>query len=258
MFASKYFRGLLLPALLFGVWWWGSSQEWWNSFLLPSPSRVGAAAADLFRRGILMTHVKVSLFRVLAGCGLAFGAAFPLGVFCGRSSLLRSLVLPLLEALRHIPPLAILPLLILWFGIGETSKLMVILMASFFPIFLNTLSGIAHCDTKLLEVGTTLNLSFRDTFRHILLPGALPSVLVGLRLGMGYGWRALIGAELIAAVSGIGYMIHDAEQLSRTDVVIVGVVLMGILGSLLDALFFTLTCSLLPWKGAKMHDDPLV
>ncbi len=254
MFASKYLRGLLLPALLFGVWWWGSSQEWWNSFILPSPSRVGNVAVDLFRRGVLVVHVKTSLLRILSGCGVAFGTAFPLGVLCGRSPLLRSLMLPSLEALRHIPPLAVLPLLILWFGIGETSKLMVIIMASFFPIFLNTLSGIAQVNPQLLEVGTSLELSPWKTFRHILLPGALPSVLVGLRLGLGYSWRALIGAELIAAASGIGYMIHDAEQLSRTDVVIVGVLLMGVLGSLMDGIFFTLTRGLLPWKGAE-HDS---
>ena len=255
MFIKKCLPGLLLPALLFGVWWWGSSQEWWSSFILPSPSRVGAAAVELFHRGTLISHVQTSLFRVLAGCGLAFGVAFPLGVFCGRCSVLHSLVFPFLEALRHIPPLAILPLLILWFGIGETSKLMVIILASFFPIFLNTLSGVAQVDPHLLEVGTTLDLSFRATFRHILLPGALPSVLVGLRLGLGYAWRALIGAELIAATSGIGYMIHDAEQLSRTDVVIVGVLLMGVLGSLMEGIFFALTPHLFPWKGT--NHDPL-
>ena len=255
MFAKKSLSGLLFPALIFGIWWWGSSRGWWNAFILPSPSRVWAAAVDLLSRGILLSHIRTSLFRVLGGCSLAFAMAFPLGALCGRSPLLRSLVLPSLEALRHIPPLAVLPLLILWFGIGETSKLMVIILASFFPIFLNTLSGISQVNRQLLEVGASLKLSSWETFRHILLPGSFPSVLVGLRLGLGYGWRSLIGAELIAAASGMGYMIHHAEQLSRTDVVIVGVLLMGALGSLMDGLFFTLTRHLLPWKGA--HHDPL-
>lgn len=147
------------------------------------------------------------------------------------------------------------PLIILWFGIDEGSKLVIIFLASFFPLFLNTYSGIKGCDRKLLEVGTSLHFTAWQQARLIQLPAALPSIAVGLQLSLGYSWRALIGAELIAASSGIGYMILDAEQMSRPDIVLVGLFAIGIVGSLIDWLFLALTNKLLPWnvKAGEEH-----
>jgi sulfonate transport system permease protein len=121
-------------------------------------------------------------------------------------------------------------------------------MATFFPIFFNTLHGVASCDNKLLEVARSFGMSRGQTFRQVVLPASLPAVLVGMRLGLGYSWRALVGAELIAASSGIGYMILDAEQLSRPDLVIIGILTIGIMGTLIDLVFFALTQKLIPWK----------
>lgn len=126
------------------------------------------------------------------------------------------------------------PLLILWFGIGEGSKLALIVLACFFPIFLNTLNGLQQVDHRLLEMGETLELSRKEQTLHILFPEALPSMLTGLRLGFGYSWRALIGAEMIAASSGLGYLILDAELLARTDKVFIGILSIGSLGLLMD------------------------
>ncbi len=139
-------------------------------------------------------------------------------------------------------------MLILWFGIGEASKTAVIVLATFFPVFLNTVDGVSRCDRKLIEVGRTLGLTERERFLRIILPSSLPSVLTGLRLGLGYSWRALIGAELIAASSGLGYLIHDAQALSRSDVIVVAIIVMGVLGALTDDLFFRLARRLVPWR----------
>lgn len=174
--------------------------------------------------------------------------ALPLGIALGLNRGLARLFFPLFEFLRHVPPLAVLPLLILWLGIGETSKSAVIVMAAFFPIFLNTLDGVRHCDSGLAEVGQTLGLHKRQILRRIILPAALPSIFTGLRLGLGYSWRALIGAELIAAAAGLGYMIHDAESLSRSDVIVVGVLALGCIGALSDYLFFRLANRVIPWR----------
>lgn len=126
-------------------------------------------------------------------------------------------------------------------GNREAPKIAVIILAAFFPIFLNTLNGVIGCDQKLLEVGHIFKFTAKEKFLKIILPSAMPSVIVGMRLGLGYSWRALIGAELIAASAGIGYMIMDAEQLSRPDIIIVGIMTIGVLGYLIDYLFFSLT-----------------
>jgi sulfonate transport system permease protein len=136
--------------------------------------------------------------------------------------------------------MSLIPLLILWFGIGETSKIVVIVLVSFFPIFLNTKSGFGSCDKKLLEVGDSLGFSMTQKFFKIMLPCAVPSILVGMRIGLGYSWRAIVGAEMIAAASGLGHLILDAEQMSRSDKVLVGIIVIGILGYCCDRVFYLL------------------
>lgn len=240
--------GLLFPLVALFLWWGGSALGLWNPFLLPSPAAVGRAAWRLSASGELFRHVGASALRIAWGFSLSCLTAFPLGVLLGLRPGLGRLFHPTLEFLRHVPPLALLPMLILWFGIGEASKTAVIVLATFFPVFLNTLDGVSRCDRKLIEVGRSLGLSEGERFRRILFPASLPSVLTGLRLGLGYSWRALIGAELIAASSGLGYLIHDAQALSRSEVIVVAILAMGLLGALTDELFFRLARRLAPWK----------
>ncbi len=197
---------------------------------------------------MLWQHLLISLQRVACGFLCSVVVALPLGILCGRSNSFQSYCWPIMEFLRHVPPLAAIPLIILWFGIDEGSKLVIIFLASFFPLFLNTYSGIKGCDRKLLEVGRSLHFTAWQQARLIQLPAALPAIAVGLQLSLGYSWRALIGAELIAASSGIGYMILDAEQMSRPDIVLVGLFAIGIVGSLIDWLFLALTNKILPWN----------
>jgi len=242
-------RGALFPAVVLSIWLLGSSTELWNGYVIPHPWRVLQALQDAVADGSLARHTGASCLRVLTGFAISTATAVPLGFFLGLSPEARRLTDPTLDFLRHVPPLAVMPMLILWFGIGEPSKIVVIIMATFFPLLLNTRKGVDSCDTRLLEVGKVFGMSRKRRFMEILLPSALPSVLVGMRVGLSYSWRSLIGAELIAASSGIGYAIHDAEQLSRSDVIILWVILMGIVGSLSDHAFLRLSRKLTPWEG---------
>ncbi len=253
--ASSFVSGALFPVAVILLWWAGSRAGLWNPFLLPSPQAVLSAAWKLTLSGELPMNILTSMGRIVAGFSLSCGLALPFGVILGLRPSLGKLLYPTLEFLRHVPPLAMLPLLILWFGIGEASKTVVILLATFFPVFLNTLDGVRRCDAGLVEVGRSLGFTGTRIFRRIVFPSALPSILTGLRLGLGYSWRALIGAELIAASSGLGYMIHDAESLSRSDVIVVGILALGLVGALSDHLFFRLARAATPWKEASASCD---
>lgn len=201
----------------------------------------------MIENGLLLKHITISLYRVFSGFLLTFAVAFPFAVFLGMNRSLNLYFNPILNIIRHIPPLACIPMLILWFGIGEPPKIAVIILATFFPVFLNTLNGVLGCDEKLLEVGQVFGFSAWDRFYRIILPSALSSIILGMRLGLGYSWRALIGAELIAASSGIGYMIIDAEQISRPDIIIVGMITIGIFGYMIDYGFLKITHRFMPW-----------
>lgn len=247
----KYCKRLLLPLLLLAAWWAGAEWGWFNTYLLPSPVKVFSTAVVLTKKGLLYQHLKASLLRVVAGFLITFAIAFPLGIAMALRKNYYDYLEPVLEFIRHVPPIALIPLLILWLGIGEPPKLAVIILASFFPVFQNTMSGIANCDVKLLEVGKVFAFTERELFWLIILPQALPQILVGMQLGLGYSWRSLIGAELIAAASGIGYMINEAERLSRPDIILVGILAIGLLGYFIDYLFLVLGERLLHQKERK-------
>ncbi|MBS3938355.1 MAG: ABC transporter permease [Peptococcaceae bacterium] len=247
----RLIEGLCLPFFIVAFWFIGSGLELWNEFIIPSPQKTWQSAQFLLSEGILTSHVLVSLYRVFAGFLLAFFLAFPLGILTGMKPKVLGYLEPILELIRHIPPLATVPMLILWFGIGETPKLVIIILTTFFPIFLNTLNGVVHCDKKLLEVGQSFGFNSRDKFMKIILPASLPNILIGMRIGLGYSWRALMGAELIAASAGIGFMINEATHLSRPDIIIVGILTIGIIGTVSDHLFFRILHRFVPWKDEK-------
>ncbi|MBL8838868.1 MAG: ABC transporter permease [Alphaproteobacteria bacterium] len=244
--------GPVVFAALVAAWWLASVLELAPPFLLPAPDVVFATARDLALDGTLFRHLQVSLLRIAAGFLGATAIALPLAVAFGLWPAFARSLDPLVEFLRHVPPLALIPLLILWLGIGEAQKLAVIILAAFFPIFLNAGTGIAQCDPKLVEVGRVCGLGRAAIVRRIVLPAALPAILVGLRLGFGYSWRALVGAELIAASSGLGYMIVNAENLARTDIVIVGILAIGLLGVALDRVGRILARRMAPWIRSEL------
>ncbi|MGI6096319.1 MAG: ABC transporter permease [Lachnospiraceae bacterium] len=226
--------------ILFVLWYAASCLEIWNTYLLPPPWKVADTFCTMLKRGEIFSSIAVSLKRVLTGAGIAFLLAFLLGILAaywpGRSEYLRHIN----NFMRNVPPLSLISLLILWFGIGEISKLIVIILASFFPMYLNISKGFQECDRKLMEVGQSLGFSGFKIFWKICLPYAREDILVGLRTGLGYSWRALIGAEMFAAASGLGYMIVYAQQMSRSDKVLIGIFLIGIIGCISDKLFSVL------------------
>jgi len=234
------------------AWFFGSASGHINSYILPSPLSIVATMGQLLENGLLLKHIVISLFRVFTGFFLTFAVAFPFAVFLGMNRRLNPYFDPILNFIRHVPPLACIPMLILWFGIGEPPKIAIIILATFFPVFLNTLNGVMGCDDKLLEVGQVFGFSARDRFYRIILPSALSSIILGMRLGLGYSWRALIGAELIAASSGIGYMIIDAEQISRPDIIIVGIITIGIFGYMIDYGFLKMAHHFMPWEDRQV------
>ncbi|MDR3280382.1 MAG: ABC transporter permease [Synergistaceae bacterium] len=226
--------GVAIPLVVLIFWHQGSKFGWWSAYLLPGPAVVMRSFFSLLESGELSRNIVSSIVRILKGFSVssvfALAAAFVCGIY---RPMLRQLS-PTLEFLRHIPPMATIPMLILWFGIGEASKLVIIVMATFFPIFLNTVQGVSQCDRGLLEVARIFGYTKAQSLRLVVLPSSLPYVLTGMRLGLGYSWRSLIAAELVAASSGLGYMILDAEQLSRPDVIMVGILVIGFLGSVMD------------------------
>ncbi len=238
----------VIPVLVLIVWTGGSYFELFNTYLIPPPWKVARTAWGLIMNGMLFRHMAISFSRVVFGFAITICVAFPMGLLVGLNKSSRDFWETTLNFIRHIPPLATVPILILWFGIGESAKLVIIILSAFFPVFLNTASGVANCDQKLIEVGTALGYTRSDRLFHIILPAAIPSILVGFQLGIGYSWRALVGAELLAAASGLGYMIIEAEQLSRPDAVVVGILTIGILGLLIDIVFEYFCKRLMPWR----------
>jgi sulfonate transport system permease protein len=251
----------ILPAsgfiLLLLLWQWGSSGPGWNHFLFPAPMVVLNRMASLAQSGVWFRHLFASLTRVISGFAISVTVAFPLGIALAMSGGFASVTRPVLNFARQIPPLAVVPLLILSLGIGEPSRIAVVVMASFFPILLSAENGIRHVDRKFIEVGRTLAFSPWALFRRIAFPAFFPYFFVGVRLALSYSWRSLIGAEIVAASSGIGYMIREAETLSRSDVIICGVLVLGCVGAFSDFLLEKISAWLFPWNIQGREKDVL-
>lgn len=233
----KALRVLVVPLLILLVWQLVSGLGLASSYLLPAPAAVLRAAWDMLGSGLLARHMAASLGRVARGFSLSVAAGCALAAVLAHLPRLEKALNPVLSFMRMTPPLATIPLLILWFGIGDATQVAIIILASFFPVYLNARAGFARLDDSFRELAATLSLSRLDYARYFALPAALPSIITGVRLSFGYSWRALIAAELVAAGSGLGSMISDAEQMQRVDVVMVGIFAIGLAGWALDALF---------------------
>ncbi|WP_148630851.1 ABC transporter permease [Bacillus sp. E214] len=234
---NNLIKRLIPIACILIAWYLCSYFEVWSAYILPSPMQVWNTFVSMVQNGELFIHIFASLYRVLVGFSIAFVFAFFLGIIAGLKPALSPYYNHIVEFFRNVPPLSLIPLLILWVGIGEESKTIIIILASFFPMFLNIKKGFGSCDYKLLEVGKVLGLNPRQRFLKIILPSAVPDILLGMKVGLGYSWRAIIGAEMIAAASGLGYFILDAQTMSRSDKVIVGILVIGLLGVICDKTF---------------------
>ncbi|AMH05751.1 aliphatic sulfonate ABC transporter permease SsuC [Achromobacter xylosoxidans] len=240
----------LVPALILGLWQLAAQAGWLSSRILPAPSAVAAAAWSLAVSGELWQHVRISALRALWGLLLGGGLGLALGLLNGSSRTAETLLDTTLQMIRNIPVLALIPLVILWFGIEETAKLALLSLGVFFPVYLNTFHGIRSVDPALIEMGRSYGLSGWPLYRDVILPGALPSILVGLRFALGLVWVILIVTETISAQSGIGYMTMNAREFLQTDVVLLGILLYALLGKAADTLARALEHRLLRWNPA--------
>jgi sulfonate transport system permease protein len=239
-----------LPVLLLVVWQLSSQFGTISPRVLPSPLAVIAAGWRLTLTGELPLHLAESFKRAFTGFIIGGSLGFLFGLFTGLSNWTRTLVDSSIQMVRNIPHLAMIPLVILWFGIGESAKLFLIVTGVFFPIYINTLHGVRSVDQRLIEMGRVYGLSRAELFQKIVFPGALPSILVGVRFSLGVMWLTLIVAETIASDNGIGFMTMNARDFLQTDVVLLGILLYALLGKLADTLTGFLERWLLRWNPA--------
>lgn len=240
----------IVPLAILIAWQLASDFDLLKAQILPAPSAVALAAWRMARTGELWTHIEVSAGRAFAGFAIGGGIGLMLGVANGLSSWSERLLDTTLQMIRNIPHLALIPLVILWFGIDEEAKLFLVALGVFFPIYVNTLHGVRSVDPQLLEMGRAYGMSSRKLFLQVVLPGALPSVFVGLRYGLGIMWLTLIVAETISASTGIGFMAMNAREFMMVDVVVFAILLYAALGKLADSAARLLERFFLAWNPA--------
>jgi ABC-type nitrate/sulfonate/bicarbonate transport system permease component len=244
-------RTLALPLAMLGVWQFVSTVvlDRTTATLLPPPTAVARGFWELIATGELPRHTFDSLKReIVAFCWASL--AIPLGLAMGWWKTVNEQVDPLIEVLRPIPPLAWIPLSILWFGIGDTQNQFIIFLGMFFPILLNTIAGVKNIEPNLVRAARCLGASEGRVLRRVVLRAALPQILTGIRVGLGVGWMALVAAELVGANSGLGFLINDARTVLRTDFVIVGMITIGIVGLIIDRAIRVVGRRMMPWSRA--------
>ncbi|QWU15534.1 sulfonate transport system permease protein [Paenibacillus sophorae] len=249
-YLSNLGAGAIIPILAVGLWQTAGSAGWVSPEFLPTPLAIARSFARLAVSGGLAHHLGVSLGRAFLGflIGGAFGLL--LGILTGLFRRAEYLLDPSVQVLRLVPHLAIAPLIILWFGFGEVSKVVIILSGSFFPLYINTFVGIRHMEDKLLEVGRVLGFSPYQRLRRLILPAALPNILLGLRLSLAVSWIGLVVAELIGSQSGVGFLINEAKQNSNTEIIFVGILIFAFVGKLIDSIVRVLEHRLLFWRDS--------
>jgi ABC-type nitrate/sulfonate/bicarbonate transport system permease component len=254
---SEWWTGLLLRSVsiigFFGLWYAASllNEHVWRLFnpvLLPPPHKVLEAGIELTKTGELPRHIAASLSRVVEGFLVAAVLGIGIGTIVGRSRTLEQLLEPPLELMRPIPPLAFLPVLVLWFGIGEMSKVVFIAYAAFFPIFTTTCEGIKYVDILLIRAAQTLGASEREIFRHVVLPAAMPSIITGLRVGFAQCLFVIVAAEFLAADSGLGYLINDSRSFFLMSHMLLGAAVIGLIGFLFNSLLRRIEARILRWR----------
>jgi sulfonate transport system permease protein len=238
----------VVPILVLLGWQAGSDLGWIDPDVLPAPVAVVHAGWMSLRSGELLRNVEISTWRAAVGFTVGGGIGFALGLLNGLSGVAEKLTDSTLQMVRNIPHLALIPLVILWFGIGEGAKIFLVALGVFFPIYVNTLHGVRSVDPHLIEMGRAYSMTRATLIRRVVLPGALPSIFVGLRYGLGITWLTLIVAETIAASSGIGYMAMNAREFMLVDVVVFAILIYAALGKLADSAVHVLERLCLAWN----------
>lgn len=246
--------GLAVPVVLALVWEAAVRFGISNGRLMPPPSRIGITLYDLAVSGSLLLHISATTARVAAGFALGVAAGTLFGALAGYSATIRRLFDPTLQGLRAVPSIAWVPLFILWLGIFEESKIALIAVGVFFPVYLGVLGAILSVDRKIVEVGRVYRLSGPAMIRRILLPAILPEFLTSVRSGLGLGWMFVVAAEFMGASEGLGFLLVDGQQLGKPDQIIASILVFAVLGKLTDAVLVAASAPLLRWQdGFATH-----
>lgn len=244
---KRVMLGFVIPIIILIFWYAATTFTSVPSTILPKINTVMATGIDMIRTGQLPADLGISIGRVIKGFLLSAVIGILLGSTMGMSKTMDALLLPFITTIRQIPMIAWIPLIILWAGIGEASKVIIIVIAAVFPILVNTMSGITGTPQGFVEVARLYKLGKWQTFTKVFLPHALPQMLVGLKLGLGVSWMAVVASELIAAASGIGYRMNEARSLMRSDKVIVCMIVIGIVGIVMDKVISVMFEKITPW-----------
>lgn len=246
--------GVMLPVILLIAWEAAGAMGKLNPILLPTPSEILEEFVQLTASGELASHLGISAWRALLGFLLGGGLGLAAGIWVGFSYKTERLLDPSIQMLRTLPHLAIAPLFILWFGFGETSKVLLIAKGSFFPLYVNTFLGIRSVDSKLFDVARVLEFTKWQFITKLIVPASLPNIFLGIRLSIGVAWLGLVVAEMMGSSSGIGYLINDARSFSLTTIVFVGIVVFAVVGKLSDSIVKGLERRWLRWQDSFKGD----
>jgi taurine transport system permease protein len=241
-------------AALFVLWWVATHFGWIRDLFLPTPEKVLKSFADAMKGDIqggkpLLEHFWWSLYRVFAAFVLAVVTAVPVGIAMGVSRIMRGIFDPPIEFYRPLPPLAYLPLIVIWFGIEETAKVILIYLACFAPLAMAARAGVRSVAIEQINAAYSMGASKWQVIWHVIIPAAMPEILTGMRIAIGFGWTTLVAAEMVAATAGLGQMVLNASNFLRTDVVIMGIVVIGVVAYLFDLLMRWVEVKAVPWKG---------
>ena len=245
---------LVTTATLFGLWWLVTHLGWLPPLVLPTPEAVWKAfmagnRGELQGGTTILEHFGWSVYRVFGAFFLACLTAIPVGILMGVSRVMRGVFDPPIEFYRPLPPLAYLPLVIIWFGIDEASKIILIYLACFAPLAVAARAGVRSATLEQINAAYSMGASKYQVVVHVILPAALPEILTGMRIAIGFAWTTLVAAEMVAATAGLGQMVLNASNFLRTDVVIMGIVVIGVVALLFDALMRRIESWAVPWRG---------
>lgn len=251
--SSRGISAACIAALML-LWWLATERGWIAPLFLPAPSSIRNAFLQAWNGNIqggqgLLVHLQWSALRVFGAFLLAAITAIPVGIAMGVSRIARGIFDPPIEFYRPLPPLAYLPLIVIWFGIDETAKVILIYLACFAPIALAAKAGVRGAAVEQINAALSLGATRWQLIRHVILPAALPDILVGLRIAIGFGWTTLVAAEMVAATVGLGQMVLNASNFLRTDIVIMGIFLIGLVAWSFDLLMRWIEARLVPWRG---------
>lgn len=240
-------------AILVFIWWLVTTMGWVKPLFLPSPQAIVGKFFTVWQQGFtgspLWQHILISAVRVFGAFLLACVVGIPLGLAMGINPTVRGIFDPPIEFYRPIPPLAYLPLMIIWFGIGETSKVLLIFLSVFAPVVLGARAGVHSAAIEQIHAAYSFGATRWQVLRYVIRPAAMPEILTAMRIGIGFGWTTLVAAEMIAATQGIGYMVLSASQFLQTDVVIMGIFIIAAIAYLFDMLMRFVERRVVPWKG---------